>query len=203
MKKPGIINFLVLLAFGFALLIGQEGCQKCVDLDGDGYAIGGLHCGEKDCDDTNEYIYPGALDLCNCINENCSWENFDGLDEWWWGQDCIVPETEEEGHEKCLNGQRTCSAFMDDPTNLTLSWYHPNNSWFLSYYTIHMTDSEEVYEFIEVGMCNYRTITDLAWDETYGLTVTCYYNDGEYIGESPHSNMIRYTVVDPPIVEYQ
>ena len=45
---------------------------ECVDADGDGYAIDEGDCGEFDCDDTDEMIYPGALETCaDEVNSNC------------------------------------------------------------------------------------------------------------------------------------
>ena len=40
------------------------------DLDGDGYAQG-------DCDDNNANVYPGALELCDQVDNNCN----GGIDE--------------------------------------------------------------------------------------------------------------------------
>lgn len=55
------------------------------DGDGDGYARA------DDCDDTRANIHPGALDLCNGVDEDCSGDETDA----WWGGDATsggVPE---------------------------------------------------------------------------------------------------------------
>lgn len=43
----------------------------CTDSDGDGYAINGGACGVVDCADTNASINPGAIEICNGIDDNC------------------------------------------------------------------------------------------------------------------------------------
>jgi len=58
-----------------AFLIRSSPCMDClgnsgVDKDDDGY------CSDIDCDDTNDAIYPGALELCDGLDNNC-----DGLAE--------------------------------------------------------------------------------------------------------------------------
>ena len=49
----------------------DEGCQTCTDADGDGYyAESG--CGTAvDCDDSDKYVYPGAEETCDGIDNNC------------------------------------------------------------------------------------------------------------------------------------
>jgi hypothetical protein len=54
------------------------------DADGDGHGVAGgksvMDCapppgfgvGMDDCDDTKNYVYPGALELCNYIDDNCN-----------------------------------------------------------------------------------------------------------------------------------
>jgi hypothetical protein len=51
-------------------LITLLGCSK--DLDGDGYDD------KNDCDDSNASVYPGALESCNGIDENCDGAGDDG-----------------------------------------------------------------------------------------------------------------------------
>lgn len=43
----------------------EDDANTCIDHDNDGY------CLENDCDDTNAYIYPGAPEACNNLDDNC------------------------------------------------------------------------------------------------------------------------------------
>ena len=45
-------------------------CVTCTDVDGDGYAIEGDICGEIDCDDADEFINPGAAEVCDDLVDN-------------------------------------------------------------------------------------------------------------------------------------
>ncbi|MCD4666447.1 hypothetical protein K8R47_01405 [archaeon] len=52
--------------------IKGEGISDCDDLDGDGYYD--EVCGGTDCDDTEEFTYPGAQELCDNIDNDCDGE---------------------------------------------------------------------------------------------------------------------------------
>lgn len=77
MKRSSLlIALLVLTAFFYVTLGGQEGCPPtCTDLDGDGFAIEGGECGPIDCDDTDPDVNPGAIEGPEG-DRSC----FDGLD---------------------------------------------------------------------------------------------------------------------------
>jgi hypothetical protein len=45
---------------------------NCVDVDGDGYTSS--QCGGMDCDDSDPAIHPGAAEICNGKDDNCSGE---------------------------------------------------------------------------------------------------------------------------------
>jgi len=59
---------------------GNHSIQKfgltCVDNDGDGYGSpGAATCPNgiaTDCDDSNAAIHPGAIEVCNLLDDNCS-----------------------------------------------------------------------------------------------------------------------------------
>ena len=57
----------------------NDGCDGCmivgVDLDGDGYSVA-----QGDCDDNNIYVYPGAVEVCDQVDNNCN-GTVDELDE--------------------------------------------------------------------------------------------------------------------------
>ena len=44
-------------------------CVPCVDLDADGYEDEA--CGGLDCDDADAAIYPGAIELCDAVDNDC------------------------------------------------------------------------------------------------------------------------------------
>jgi hypothetical protein len=49
---------------GVQLSVGSD----CIDRDGDGY---GLHCDHgSDCRDNDAHVHPGAIELCNGIDDN-------------------------------------------------------------------------------------------------------------------------------------
>ncbi|NQV08998.1 hypothetical protein HQ529_04060 [Candidatus Woesearchaeota archaeon] len=50
---------------------------ECVDGDEDGYNMTGGSCGSVDCDDKNNLIYPGAVEICDNLDNNC----VNGIDE--------------------------------------------------------------------------------------------------------------------------
>jgi hypothetical protein len=53
----------------------------CLDNDGDGYAGTGDCSGEAvvDCNDKDALAYPGALELCNALDDNCNGQSDEGL----------------------------------------------------------------------------------------------------------------------------
>jgi hypothetical protein len=69
------------LAAGAALLMaaaiprGWGACPAGTDLDGDGYGNpGSTACPngpDVDCDDTNAAIHPGAIEVCDGVDQNC------------------------------------------------------------------------------------------------------------------------------------
>jgi photosystem II stability/assembly factor-like uncharacterized protein len=51
------------------VIVGFSGQGFCQDFDGDGHQD--ESCGGDDCDDHNQYVYTGAEELCNGLDENC------------------------------------------------------------------------------------------------------------------------------------
>ena len=64
------------------------------DLDGDGYGTVAA-CPDPDCDDTDPYVFPGAPEICNGIDDNC-----DGVAD--------------EGYDGDADGVSTCAGDCDD-----------------------------------------------------------------------------------------
>jgi len=56
----------------YALVVsGEIVPPDCTDNDGDTYSPDGGACGTIDCDDTNNEIYPNAVEICNGVDDNC------------------------------------------------------------------------------------------------------------------------------------
>jgi hypothetical protein len=46
--------------------------SACTDADNDTYAVEGGFCGATDCRDNNSSVHPGAVEVCNGIDDNCN-----------------------------------------------------------------------------------------------------------------------------------
>ena len=57
-------------------VVDEDCVFVCTDNDNDGYGVGDLSgCTNKvkaDCDDTNSSINPGAVEICNSLDDNCN-----------------------------------------------------------------------------------------------------------------------------------
>lgn len=55
--------------------------KTCTDRDQDGYSIEGGDCGAVDCDDTKNFIHPGAAETCDTFDNNCNRQTDEGCDK--------------------------------------------------------------------------------------------------------------------------
>jgi len=72
----------------------------CTDSDNDGYSVEGGACGPIDCNDNNQNIYPGAIEICNNIDDDCNNNIDENLQ-----RDCSL-----NYQGICATGTETCSA---------------------------------------------------------------------------------------------
>jgi hypothetical protein len=97
--------------------------ETCSDTDQDGYGYPGhATCSypDEDCNDGNPDINPGALEICNGVDDDCDGTTADGVDEPWLGSSCDGPDTDlcEEGTYSCVGGVQTCSDLTSDNLDL-------------------------------------------------------------------------------------
>jgi len=86
---------LVIQSNGGNNLVAVQMFVPCGDRDGDGY--NDAACGGNDCDDNDPNVHPGAIDICNGVDDDC-----DGV-------------TDEDGNSSCndaepCNGEEFCNA---------------------------------------------------------------------------------------------
>jgi len=58
--------------------IPDDGCDTCVDTDGDGWFVGNgndplCQDRQRDCDDTNNAVNPGATEVCDLVDNDCDY----------------------------------------------------------------------------------------------------------------------------------
>ncbi len=84
-----------------------DGDRECTcvetDADGDGYGTA-PDCPEIDCDDTDAAVNPGAVEVCNGIDDDCNGSADDGLTFESWFQDA-----DGDGHGDPASEQYVCS----------------------------------------------------------------------------------------------
>jgi len=79
----------------------------CEDKDGDGFL--GDCAGAEDCDDNNAYIYPGATELCNGLDDDCDGEKDEGCPcKPWEHKECYPHDEKTLGVGVCRAGWALC-----------------------------------------------------------------------------------------------
>ncbi len=95
----------------------DEGVLRTFHLDEDGDGFGqatvaaeaceapeGMVQNGGDCDDADGEIFPGALEICDEIDNDCDGEVDDGLGSWWYS------DTDQDGYGDVNTAQQTCDA---------------------------------------------------------------------------------------------
>ncbi len=84
------------------------------DLDGDGYGTGIL-CPLTDCDDGDPSVYPGALETCNGVDDDCSGSVDEGIDldgDGWYG--CGGDDCDDADDDIYPGAVEACNGVDDD-----------------------------------------------------------------------------------------
>ena len=73
-----------------------------------------------DCDDYAEFVFPGATEECDFIDNDCDLSTEDGFDEVWLGDLCDGTDTDlcSEGVLGCLSGTQVCEDTTGDTPDL-------------------------------------------------------------------------------------
>ncbi len=94
---------------------GNPDCRDdCLDMDMDGYGNDGPtgSCVDTDCNDNNEFIYPGASETCNGVDDDCDGTIDEGDPDYGAGGGAVCVTAEEgvcgAGHQTCSVGSLQC-----------------------------------------------------------------------------------------------
>lgn len=93
-----------------ALCVPADGaCLPCIDADGDGFGIGPA-CAGIDCDDSDATAFPGAVDACDGVDNDCDALTADGDTDRRIGASCdgTDPDTCFSGATECIGGAVVC-----------------------------------------------------------------------------------------------
>jgi len=77
-----------------------------------------------DCNDGDAFVHPGALELCNAVNDDCNAGTSDGSSEDWFGDACDGADSDlcQEGGYQCTSGAQTCSDATGDSVRYATDW---------------------------------------------------------------------------------
>jgi len=91
----------------------DDGCPGCNDFDGDGYGVGD-DCapGERDCNEQDASIHPGAEEVCDLVDNNCNHT----VDEGTPGNACPEPgcAADCDGDQACIDACPTLNCIDED-----------------------------------------------------------------------------------------
>ncbi len=81
-----------------------NGVDECIDSDGDDFSVEGGDCGPADCDDTDAAVYPGAVEICDGLDNNCDGAVDEGLTS------LFYQDADSDGHGDLFNVTAGCTA---------------------------------------------------------------------------------------------
>ena len=93
------------------------------DLDGDGYGTA-VVCADIDCDDTNPAVHPGAVEICNGIDDDCDIDVDEGYDNDGDGVATCMGDCDDNNDAVFPGNPETCDAYDNDCNGLVDEGYN-------------------------------------------------------------------------------